>query len=155
MDDKPALPTLEGIVDRCKPHDTGAHRSRFSDIVSVVERCIVEGFGVMPTRFMTWDEMKPMPEYEWRRGASPCVREMCKERLIGGALWHADVFISFAAANISFFVQHPSIDPVRLCDLVLIRDTLMCHYPDHEVTQAAKDAVVYSRKVIFNEPDVD
>lgn len=145
MDDKPALPTLESIVDRCKPHDSGIHVSRVADIILTFK------LNDDIKRFMTWDEMRVMPEYEWLRGAHAHVKILCGE-LLGGKLQHEDIFLSYAANTIWFFVMYPYPDAPRLCDLVLIRDTLMCHYPGHEVTQAAKDAVVYSRNVIFNEP---
>lgn len=142
----PQIATVESIIERCKPHDSGIHTSRVVDLI----------FSTRTTdstqRFMAWDEMRVMPEYEWRRGSHAHVNILCKE-LLGGKLQHEDIFLSYAANTIKNFVMYPSPDAPRMCDLVLIRDTLMCHYPDHEVTAAARDAVPYSRRVIFNEPE--
>lgn len=138
-------PSIESIVDRCRLYDTGIHVSRECDIYNTFK------LDDDIKRFMTWDEMRVMPEYEWQRGAHAHVKVLCGE-LLGGKLQHEDIFLSYAANTIRNFVYHPYADAPSLCDLVLIRDTLLCHYPGHDVTQAAKDAVPYSRKVIFNEP---
>lgn len=143
---------MEAILRVCAKYHSTDYISRNADVT----REAFKRFSSM-SNTLTWAQMMLMPEYEWRRGASPTCKMWCVEPpAYGGRLQHADVFIPYAAATLSFALLHPApkaenLDTEELCKAVLIRDMLMCHFPDHELTAAAKDTVMYWRREYFHD----